>query len=684
MKIFSFLQSLDYMGNSINFTINSNDTFKTIFGGLVSFLMYILTAYLFITFGQNYIYKLNPSGYSQIVPSSSKNIKPLNLTENEFVMGFQVYDMNWKVINLTDYYHTIFYLRKVTFDRKKNEFVNSRTKINPVPCSELKLHESVHKGHIDLKGFMCPDFRPYKDQKPNIHGNFDSDEFSIIEFFVRPCDEKSANCKNLTRMQELEKGPKLWISTAVPIAKYNIDEKKSLHTELHNSYGLLSVSSYTYAEFEFSRFQSDTDTGNLFPAISSESAIGMSEFFITNAPPNERIFDIDYLTKDPNADINFNNVFKINVMFSNNKFYYSRWYLKLPDVVANVGGIVDLAIFIVTFFYSYYSKFSFDNYICKELLFIEEETQNEKRNLREIFLAKSIKNKAAFNNSRNNLNNFNNLKDLNKFEGNIPQPENFKENNNLENSERNKILNNNNNNGNENSNNSNNNKSINNIDQDKSADFKEIPLHNISEFQNKSNIQLQELDSSNINNKENNLNQSNLNPNDNSINNFNNNNKNSNNSSEKEFFKSNWSIFNGKMESIINKYFVSNNEFDFRYDQYLRNILCPTLDQKTKKKFETFDEYPDKFYKKLDIFHYLKLINKIKIWQKILFSVSESQIMKPMYKKNYKINLLEENKQESLIVTNAGKTVKILDILNAYGENGIKGEEEKIIDYLLS
>ena len=113
MKIFSILRSIDFLGKSISFTINSKKTFKTILGGILSISIYLGYLFLFIEFGQNYFFKKNPSGYSQIKPSASKEAKAFPLANNPFIMGFQMYDTVGNLINIEEYFHPIFVYREV-------------------------------------------------------------------------------------------------------------------------------------------------------------------------------------------------------------------------------------------------------------------------------------------------------------------------------------------------------------------------------------------------------------------------------------------------------------------------------------------------------------------------------------------------------------------------------------------
>ena len=59
--IYKTLKSLDFMGDPMNFKINKSETFKTVFGGLLSFMIYLSFLYFFYLFGNDFIFKTNLS-----------------------------------------------------------------------------------------------------------------------------------------------------------------------------------------------------------------------------------------------------------------------------------------------------------------------------------------------------------------------------------------------------------------------------------------------------------------------------------------------------------------------------------------------------------------------------------------------------------------------------------------------
>ena len=115
LKNCTFFKSLDFLGNAINFTINSNDTFKTAFGGFISLIIYFLYIFFFIKIGQDFLFKQNPSGNFQI-KENKEDEKYIKVKDLNFLMGFQLQDENYRKINMEEY---LFYFKKNNFQFRK-------------------------------------------------------------------------------------------------------------------------------------------------------------------------------------------------------------------------------------------------------------------------------------------------------------------------------------------------------------------------------------------------------------------------------------------------------------------------------------------------------------------------------------------------------------------------------------
>jgi len=110
------------------------------------------------------------------------------------------------------------------------------------------------------------------------------------------------------------------------------------------------------------------------------------------------------------------NIYRALIYYENHKHYYSRWYSKIPDVLARTSGIIKIFYFFILLIYSFYSKFRFNSFLCEKLIYIDDETDETKNNI------KNFLNKKNFENIDNDLvnrersflqNNYNNDKSQN-------------------------------------------------------------------------------------------------------------------------------------------------------------------------------------------------------------------------------------------------------------------------------
>lgn len=124
MKIISLIRNIDFLGNDINFSINNNDTFPTILGGFISFILYFLYIWLFSLFAEDLIYRKSPTGYTKHEPYFEGPIPQLNITDTSFFAGIQLQDNLSRVIDPQDLLFPLFNYHSFIFDKEKGKYKN--------------------------------------------------------------------------------------------------------------------------------------------------------------------------------------------------------------------------------------------------------------------------------------------------------------------------------------------------------------------------------------------------------------------------------------------------------------------------------------------------------------------------------------------------------------------------------
>jgi len=328
MSKLDFFTLFDLLGPGFQFNVNSNDTIKTTLGGFLSFFIFIASIILFIIFGENYFYKTDPNGYFQIIQDKGG----LNLTNKPFLAGFQIYDDDFNVFPMEENFHAFFVYRRI--NKTNGEFYSNRTLLNSIPCNKLETNY-FHENNFDLSKFLCPDFPKNLD----LHGNFDSESLSVLEFFISKCDFNNSNCKNTKKILQLDKGKRKWISSIIPDVSYNINNfTNPFETKLHNHFHFISTNKYVYQEFHFSKYESDTDDGDFYKRIKTEKSLGVKKTYTSDYVYVDTLDESDI---KKGIDFTQNAFYKGVIFYDDHKAYYSRWYMKIPDIVACTVGILN-------------------------------------------------------------------------------------------------------------------------------------------------------------------------------------------------------------------------------------------------------------------------------------------------------------------------------------------------------
>jgi hypothetical protein len=403
IQITSFIKSLDFYGISKNFTINSEEKFKTLFGGFISILIFIFSIFLLLVLGKDFLNKKNPNGYSSI------EINPENYTkimDFEFFVGFQVLNFEEKIINFEEleFFYPMFTLIH-QYHLKNGSFAFNEKEIPFIKCDKFKINNKIKKSIFDLSKFLCPDISKIVDL--NIGGDLNLGQNSTeLNFKISFCNFNKEDCKDGNKFKELTQNGSIILNILYPEILYNIDNYENpFNIFLKLDFTFINYYSLVMHEIVFSDFSLEDDRGGFFESKDIKGVLGTTEI--------RKNADIRLSRQNP---INNNNSFSDSTIFelfiSKDKKlrYYHRSYLKLTTIVANVGSLVRYIISIMSFVYSYFNKFKFDSHLCNRLLFIEDDDNlelsqkdNKSSNLKRIEIKKELINYSDVNSNNCNL-----------------------------------------------------------------------------------------------------------------------------------------------------------------------------------------------------------------------------------------------------------------------------------------
>ena len=97
-----FLEMLDFYGKKINLNIKGEESYNTLFGGIISLLIWIGTLSLLWYFGQELWLRQEPKYFSRI--TYTDNTPWISLNESDFYFLFQVKDNKGRTIDNPRYF----------------------------------------------------------------------------------------------------------------------------------------------------------------------------------------------------------------------------------------------------------------------------------------------------------------------------------------------------------------------------------------------------------------------------------------------------------------------------------------------------------------------------------------------------------------------------------------------------
>jgi len=373
---FSLIKKLDLFGISYSFQLDSQEKYKTFTGGVISILFYLITGVLFIGFGRNMYNRKHPK-----VSFSSEitNYEKMLLSNRNFTFAFRVEDqLGIQVTNSSILFQeVVFYHHEIQengvwslVELEYNQTLLYRK------CSEMaETPDKQLNFNISLDNWYCVNF-----DNRTLGGNWDGNFLYSFDISTRLCTSKSNNNTQANNLQnlngkssasakdsgfecldpsELRKkfkndiygGPNLYFSYLFMESSPVMDNfEKPIQSYLVNNYEYLNMKLFKSSVQIFKTASIDNDKGWLFEEVE-----------------NANYFSNDYIMKDfsPKDKDDDNLLYSHTVYFGKKRDLYTRSYLKVQELFANVGGFAKLLLMIINF-----SGFFLQD-IAKNLLVLE-------------------------------------------------------------------------------------------------------------------------------------------------------------------------------------------------------------------------------------------------------------------------------------------------------------------------
>ncbi len=342
--LINFTKSVDILGMTPQFLVEDKIKYKTVCGGFLSIILYILTICAFFFFGEELYLKQDP----KITVSNSYDSIPrsFNLTKNNFnfIIGILGGNDNELYIDPQIYNIKIGFYQYNYFIKPngKLEYIEKKDIFDLEKCSkhELFCYDSDIFGNITLAGNL---------------ESYPINNVNYFQFNITTCKngtDSNIICKTQEEINEKIEGSYLVFSYQDTI----LDPKNFTNPNsftLKNYYTLLSDKYIKHLFFYMKNIDYISDSGILFSSEEKKN-------FIQTENIRE---SIDYNTEDI--------IIKGIFMLSNNRDIIKRNYNKIQDVLAKVGGFIQSITFILVIFNYFYSTINFYIFLMNKLYFYD-------------------------------------------------------------------------------------------------------------------------------------------------------------------------------------------------------------------------------------------------------------------------------------------------------------------------
>ena len=376
----NILTSIDIFGREFKFTINGG-ALKTNLGGIFTILVASMTIALGWYFGKDLFEKNDPffyinKDYLDVPPMFSpwKN----GIKNTDLFVAFRF--LNEKKVLFDDITivepYFAYHYKKV--DPVTKKFTTGFQFQLPIRCTnEFIDQETLDFNNLDQ--YYCVKYdRNLEIGGDQHYGNYNHGR---LHYYLRLCDKGTEQRYNITCASEEERQEKLPIESKKYVEV--IYQKNLIYPSNHTSpykksYVLFQEAVDTvffnlqakHLSLEYSKSLIETDNALIFSEYSNQYFLEFSEKATSNQPTNNFPDSDSYI-----PDESF--FFKAVVYIGRSTSHYKRSYIKIPDIIANVGGFISIVMWIIQFFYSFYIDNEYMVYFMQRLFNLKIESNED-------------------------------------------------------------------------------------------------------------------------------------------------------------------------------------------------------------------------------------------------------------------------------------------------------------------
>lgn len=351
------MKYLDLFSTDIMLFSEGNKYNSTKLGGFVSIIISIMIIILIIAFGNDFYKRVNPS----VIRETQITDFPIyNVTRQNFSVAIRIEDQNGIRLVNNDNYILRTYL--YNFEKVNGQWTGGAKVIELVNCTQSMFSNKELFHRYGLDQFYCINTNDFK-----IGGSWSSDGVSYITFATYGCykdsyitredgvKEKCNTTYTYEQMQWDYIGYRAYMSMFYQQALISSSNyTNGIQYNLLNEYIYLDKTISVFEYYYFQMTKMITDYGWLIKEKRDDQILGFNRkktsFFINKFTGNTILLAAMTTYLDSNIDL------------------YSREYMKIQVLAANVGGIIKIFFLLAQFLMMLYNQTDFIFTFAQRLL----------------------------------------------------------------------------------------------------------------------------------------------------------------------------------------------------------------------------------------------------------------------------------------------------------------------------
>jgi len=329
-KLNSLLTLIDIYGTKFHLLTNQKLKFKTWIGGIITIILSLIGLIFIYIFGEDFFFRKNPSFTQSTI---GEGYEKIDLSKEKVLIAFRIEDMNGNYLNTSKYlYPKIVYYSAIPGEDGKSRSNHKEEYISYRLCEENDFEGS--ENFVLLYGTLfCIEWK-----NKTFGGYWDNEflyYFSLRIFYCNNSEyytnDNNTKCSSVDELNQLFSN-KILFSVYYSVVEFRIDDLKNPLSRKHTNY-------FTFLSHNFRK------NDKLFL---NEKIVNDDQGWLINNYKNISIWggneiksDYEYYDNEKITTEGFSSmIYSFNIYMTSTKNYYTRKYMKVPDVLYMIGGLI--------------------------------------------------------------------------------------------------------------------------------------------------------------------------------------------------------------------------------------------------------------------------------------------------------------------------------------------------------